>query len=222
MPTYRGWIAGQLQLFLPVGKGESWTGYITPVTRNVTSRVRPRGDKARNIITADVTPLLTSRNAAYSKDLRVVDSSPADPDDWRDRAACRVDLGVDPELFFPPNGARTDLDSPAKEACNACPVQTDCLEWALETRQRFGIWGGKTRHERRRIARERAIALGKASAVTKDQAQQWLRDNADDPFVREQLGKVLAEHSPDVHGTFEPGARQAMLALADMLDEADS
>jgi WhiB family redox-sensing transcriptional regulator len=222
MPTYRGWMAGQLQLFIPTDRGRAWTGYVTPppVVHRIAAHVRiTRADLAYG-------PLTSTNGSNIS---RVVEyQPPAELDDWRDRAACRVDLGVDPELFFPPNGARTDLESPAKEACNACPVQSDCLEWALESRQRFGIWGGKTRHERRRIARERAIALGKASAVNKDEAQEWLRKNASDPFVIAQIGDaVVGQHvgpGDEFHPefTWEEGARRAMLALADMLDEADS
>jgi WhiB family redox-sensing transcriptional regulator len=208
MPTYRGWIAGQLQLFTPADHGRSWAAYVTPVVR-VANRVTHHAARA-----------LTSTNSSTIS--RVVEyQPPSEPEDWRSLAACRRELGVDPEVFFPPNGARTDLDSPAKEACRSCPVQTDCLEWALETRQRFGIWGGRTRHERRRIARERAIAAGKVSAVTKDEAQDWLRKNATDPFITEQVRKVI-ERGNAVTGPDDQAAASVMQAIADLMDETDT
>ena len=68
---------------------------------------------------------------------------------WRQRAACR---GVDPDIFYPV----TDEDSEdAKAICRACPVQQACLEWALQSREKDGVWGGATERERRRILRRR-------------------------------------------------------------------
>lgn len=68
---------------------------------------------------------------------------------WRQRAACR---GVDPDIFYPV----TDEDAEdAKAICRACPVQQACLEWALQSREKDGVWGGATERERRRILRRR-------------------------------------------------------------------
>jgi WhiB family transcriptional regulator, redox-sensing transcriptional regulator len=68
---------------------------------------------------------------------------------WRQRAACR---GVDPDIFYPV----TDEDAEdAKAICAQCPVQQACLEWALSSREREGVWGGATERERRRIIRRR-------------------------------------------------------------------
>lgn len=81
--------------------------------------------------------------------------------DWRDRAACR---GEDPELFFPVG--RDDVDRPeidaAKEICDRCPVLDECLDYALQTRQPEGIWGGLTSTGRRALARRRARRRGTA------------------------------------------------------------
>jgi WhiB family redox-sensing transcriptional regulator len=71
-------------------------------------------------------------------------------DNWQDRANC---LGVDPDLFFPERGAST---REAKEVCRGCTVRSDCLEFALCNGEKFGIWGGLSERERRRIRRERA------------------------------------------------------------------
>ena len=72
--------------------------------------------------------------------------------DWQSRANC---MGVDPDLFFPERGAST---REAKEVCRGCVVQDDCLEYALENGEKFGIWGGLSERERRRIRRSRAVA----------------------------------------------------------------
>lgn len=68
---------------------------------------------------------------------------------WRQKAACR---GVDPDIFFPVSDEEAD---DAKAICGQCPVQDLCLEWALSTREKEGVWGGATERERRRIIRRR-------------------------------------------------------------------
>ena len=77
----------------------------------------------------------------------------ADDDDWRARAACR---SVDADLFFPTGSTGPALSQlqAAKAFCRSCPVQPDCLEFALETNQEDGVWGGKDETERRRLRRE--------------------------------------------------------------------
>ncbi|MEI7888247.1 MAG: WhiB family transcriptional regulator [Actinomycetes bacterium] len=71
---------------------------------------------------------------------------------WQVLSNC---LGVDPDLFFPERGAST---KDAKAVCQGCVVREDCLEYALSNREKFGIWGGLSERERRRIRRERAQA----------------------------------------------------------------
>jgi WhiB family redox-sensing transcriptional regulator len=70
--------------------------------------------------------------------------------DWRSRAACRH---IDPELFFPEGSAGPALQATtlAKQACGTCPVQAQCLLWALDHGVAFGIWGGHTEGERREL-----------------------------------------------------------------------
>lgn len=74
--------------------------------------------------------------------------------DWRHRAAC---IGEDPELFFPIGSTGTALEQvdAAKAVCGRCPVTDDCLEWALETNQDAGVWGGLSEDERRSLRRSR-------------------------------------------------------------------
>src|SRR6476660_3625719 len=79
---------------------------------------------------------------------------------WQERANC---LGVDPDLFFPERGAST---REAKEVCRGCVVREDCLEYALVHGEKFGIWGGMSERERRRIRRARATARRAAGGAT--------------------------------------------------------
>ncbi|MER5811712.1 WhiB family transcriptional regulator [Streptomyces sp. NPDC002033] len=71
---------------------------------------------------------------------------------WHEGAACR-ELGS--RLFFHPAGERgpdrARRDAAAKEVCALCPVQRDCLRHALEVEEPFGVWGGLTERERRRL-----------------------------------------------------------------------
>ena len=69
---------------------------------------------------------------------------------WQDLANCR---GADPDLFFPERGASTRT---AKSICRECSVQADCLEFAIVSSEKFGIWGGMSERERRKIRRQRA------------------------------------------------------------------
>jgi WhiB family redox-sensing transcriptional regulator len=69
---------------------------------------------------------------------------------WQRQANC---MGVDPDLFFPERGAST---REAKEVCRGCVVREDCLEFALTNSEKFGIWGGLSERERRRIRRRRS------------------------------------------------------------------
>ena len=71
---------------------------------------------------------------------------------WQLQANC---MGVDPDLFFPERGAST---REAKEVCRGCVVREDCLEYALANGEKFGIWGGMSERERRRVRRARAMA----------------------------------------------------------------
>ena len=70
---------------------------------------------------------------------------------WQAQANC---MGVDPDLFFPERGAST---REAKEVCRGCVVREDCLEFALDNGEKFGIWGAMSERERRRLRRARAI-----------------------------------------------------------------
>jgi WhiB family redox-sensing transcriptional regulator len=82
---------------------------------------------------------------------------------WRSEALCR---DTDPELFFPigTTGAALVQIEHARAVCRQCPVQSDCLDFALSTNQDSGIWGG-TSEEERRVLRREYVARQKAVAV---------------------------------------------------------
>jgi WhiB family transcriptional regulator, redox-sensing transcriptional regulator len=82
---------------------------------------------------------------------------------WRSQALCR---DTDPELFFPigTTGAALLQIEHARAVCRQCPVQADCLDFALTTNQDSGIWGG-TSEEDRRVLRREFVARQKAVAV---------------------------------------------------------
>ena len=66
---------------------------------------------------------------------------------WQERALCAQ---TDPEAFFPEKGGST---RDAKRICTSCDVRGECLEYALSNDERFGIWGGLSERERRRLRR---------------------------------------------------------------------
>jgi WhiB family redox-sensing transcriptional regulator len=72
------------------------------------------------------------------------------PVDWQSDAACS---DVDPEIFFPERGGSSKA---ARAVCSQCQVRGQCLEYALNNKEQFGIWGGTSERERRRLRRERA------------------------------------------------------------------
>jgi len=78
---------------------------------------------------------------------------------WRQRARCR---GLDPELFFPGLGEST---AEAKAVCAGCPVRMPCLDYALDTSERHGVYGGLSERERRKIRRRR-LAERRAEQLT--------------------------------------------------------
>ncbi len=78
---------------------------------------------------------------------------------WQDRALCAQ---TDPEAFFPEKGGST---REAKRVCRSCEVRVECLEYALEHDERFGIWGGLSERERRRLKRAGRLATRTRAAA---------------------------------------------------------
>ena len=78
---------------------------------------------------------------------------------WHERALCAQ---TDPEAFFPEKGGST---REAKRVCSSCEVKVECLEYALENDERFGIWGGLSEDERRDVRRKMAAERRAARAT---------------------------------------------------------
>ena len=76
---------------------------------------------------------------------------------WMARGNCAT---RPPDTFFPSDGVGVEI---AKRICEGCPVQEPCLEYALQNGEKFGIWGGMSERERRRIRRQRALARAAAA-----------------------------------------------------------
>jgi WhiB family redox-sensing transcriptional regulator len=83
-------------------------------------------------------PLLLGVAGAYT-------DSENDPLGWQGDALCAQ---TDPEAFFPEKGGST---RDAKRICSGCEVKAQCLEYALANDERFGIWGGLSERERRKL-----------------------------------------------------------------------
>lgn len=84
--------------------------------------------------------LISTRRSAWGFDSH-------DTHEWKSRALCPQ---VDPEIFFPEKGGST---REAKRICGMCEVRSECLQYALDRDERFGIYGGFSERERRRMKR---------------------------------------------------------------------
>jgi WhiB family redox-sensing transcriptional regulator len=83
----------------------------------------------------------------FEVDVNELPTHPTPPDRWQDRAAC---FGIDPDVFFP---LTEDEAGPALTYCRVCRIREECLAWALKSRERYGVWGGLTEQQRRRLQR---------------------------------------------------------------------
>ena len=90
----------------------------------------------------------TARRDAFVEGLSFNELFAAIEQEWQDQALCAQ---TDPEAFFPEKGGST---REAKRICKACAVRDDCLEYALEHDERFGIWGGLSERERRKLKKK--------------------------------------------------------------------
>ena len=93
-----------------------------------------------------IDPLLLGVSGAYT-------DFEQDPLSWQADALCAQ---TDPEAFFPEKGGST---RDAKRICTGCDVKAQCLEYALANDERFGIWGGLSERERRKLKKRAQLAL---------------------------------------------------------------
>jgi len=85
---------------------------------------------------------------------------------WMFHARCR---GINPAEFFPSDGTGVET---AQRVCAACPVTSECLEYALLNRIEHGVWGGASERERRRILRRRRDIATQGISAQQISAQQ--------------------------------------------------
>jgi WhiB family transcriptional regulator, redox-sensing transcriptional regulator len=91
----------------------------------------------------------TDETTDGSVDLVLVETDSLPPElAWQERALCAQ---TDPEAFFPEKGGST---REAKRVCMSCEVRAECLDYALAKDERFGIWGGLSERERRRVKKQ--------------------------------------------------------------------
>ncbi len=131
------WLQGMPGEFVADSRLTSWND--TRVISSVSLRARP----VSSLLEGAMTDL--SSNLAEA-DLNQLFGLPEESG-WQERALCAQ---TDPEAFFPEKGGST---REAKKICVGCEVKGECLEYALEHDERFGIWGGLSERERRRLKR---------------------------------------------------------------------
>ena len=134
-----------------------------PAQRAESQRAEPQRAEPQRVMPQRATRASKGIEASPVLQHRAQPDQPPEERSWHDQANC---LGVDPDLFFPERGAST---REAKEVCRGCVVREACLEYALTNGEKFGIWGGMSERERRRLRRARALArrgLGPTGAAS--------------------------------------------------------
>ena len=117
---------------------------------------RPPGRATRSVAMARGPPSIPEEGSELATTDAFFDQNNLD---WQDVASCN---DYDNILFFGEEG-ESEIDKQAREAhaksiCQRCPVREPCLEFAMETNQKYGIWGGLTDKERASLKRRRARA----------------------------------------------------------------
>ena len=125
---------------------------------------------------------------------------------WRDDGAC---CGAHPDLFFPfgTTGAALRQIEEAKRMCRVCPVQTQCLAWALENGVTDGVWGGTTPDERRVI---RALSRRKTFSEEDDTDESYQRQSTEN---KEYVRRLLKQRQPRFSAALELALVLAELEL---------
>ncbi|WP_328596787.1 WhiB family transcriptional regulator [Agromyces humi] len=121
-----------------------------PTTLDLIADPTPAELHAMLAATAEVDPFDTNvtpiKAAPVKRRIRQLPSTTVDgPHAWRVDALCAQ---TDPEMFFPEKGGPT---SDPKKVCKSCEVRSECLDYALDNDEDFGVWGGTSPRERRDI-----------------------------------------------------------------------
>lgn len=120
--------------------------------------------------------------------------------DWRHQAECSKDT-YDAELWFPVGVSAPAIAQAeeAKKVCAGCPVRARCLEWATETGQDSGVWGGLSEQERRLLRRPSRLRAPKAN--TKLRHMQILRHELGRYMDLAAGGLTVAEIAAEMSAT---------------------
>jgi WhiB family transcriptional regulator, redox-sensing transcriptional regulator len=109
-------------------------------------------------LSAGTTSLLGAERKKGRGTMQRITNKLLQPLEWQSKARCTE---VDPEIFFPERGGSSKA---ARAVCAHCPVRANCLEYALNNKEQFGIWGGTSERERRRLRKERAVRRLRAAS----------------------------------------------------------
>jgi len=118
---------------LAIGRG-SWPDFSAKCNQHYYWRLLGRGGAVRELQLITNVDLIDTAEDEDEGELS-----------WQERALCAQ---TDPEAFFPEKGGST---REAKKVCVGCDVRSECLEYALAHDERFGIWGGLSERERRKL-----------------------------------------------------------------------
>lgn len=91
--------------------------------------------------------LFTKLSSAPLSSAEIILGSRYESEEWKLDGVCRT---VDPDMWFPepPNSGFQ-----AKKLCVRCPVKDECLDYAMTNNEKFGVWGGLSAHERKKLRR---------------------------------------------------------------------
>lgn len=143
-------------------------------------------------------------------------SSDGTPPDWTG-ANC---IGRDPDGFFPERGTAQITARDAKRVCNGelpgeavCPLREQCLEYALDSKERFGIWGGKSERERARIAKERRVATRRRELEAEQEKKKRELQIEQNRRRRSEAAKRAWENRRRAVAQSEQGATRVVVAI---------
>ena len=134
---------------------------LTVTVKGIDQRKNPGNPLQRSALPASILPRGYARGSISPEPLACwapipAESQPCDSGEgsevhhfmpWQESARCR---DYDPEIFFPEKGGSS---REAKRICADCPVRIECLNYALRRDERYGVWGGMSERERRRLKR---------------------------------------------------------------------
>lgn len=124
--------------------------------------------------------------------------------DWYEAAVC---ASVDGELWFPEQGSNS---REAKKICAACPVSGLCLDWALENGERFGVWGGKSERERRKLTGPRRCRACAELFTSSDPRERYCGDEC-----RGAARRKGQDECEKPYGCIQCGAKSTSLRCRD-------